>query len=1049
MSTPSPSSLSTLQTINDSLLDQLSSLKSRLTSSLASLKSKKEECDRLRALCEEKGVDHGCVPVVGCVEDGEGDSGGEGTCAHARLAVPDETSGHSSGHSSSHTHSRSSSITHNLASHLLSALKLTSPAPPPESLPHPPSTESVTVPLPVPAANHALVDNCGETKEGVDGDGGASRDGDGANTNNNSVTFSENLATEFSSDTHPSSPSSPSSRSHSYNESESSLNSCNNSHPPSLPSRNVPSLHFTNVNSANLPLMAAAAAAVSPVRTTLPNLHNLPEPEHAVNYSTIRRRYTDLVRGPNADTEQIFDANATLFQQTFEVEWVEDSPGFRHKLAAVDENVEGLRKHMLRLVEICRNYGTAGNEFNEVGRTFANEMMHLQGESWFTRLGDLAPALIRFGETIDEIQNYREALLFSLETTFSQPMEAFVKREVKEVKKKRIELQSSLLDYEANLSKLGMLKNNEKEEVITHLTNIVATSKRRFELNRFDLVYLLNQLEIKKKFQLVERICSGLYANLGFFHQCHTLVANREPAMRELQSQLQNARRDYAKTETLWNAKRIQIDIELSNGVFPRPTNPKLDIMHSRPTSFNQSSKNDTAGRHCEGVSGVSSNVDDVNNGGDDDNDDDGDGDGDDDVREHDQEVSLAKAALENSISNPNPNANRPKSQSTPPRLSDFEASIGIIKHGYLWKRSSNVKRDWKRRWFIIQGGKLKYTRQEESDVQPPVTVCDIMLCTVRENNKPQDTRFTFEIVSPQNRTYTLKAENYIDKQEWIDAIREQTESLLVSGAAHNDDDDDDYDHEDNNDENGEKRKARANNRTGGSRLPSGVTSLGVPSPDIVKEIRARNNTCVDCGKENPDWVSINNGVLMCIQCSGIHRSLGVHVSKVRSITLDNWSLPMLDLLKGLGNDVFNQVWEARPSKLNKKVNKSSARSEAEGYIRAKYRDKAFVAVGEGVDVNVNLWNSCKHGDVISVMKFLAWGADYDFVNAHEKGASCLHAVVASNPATALECIELLLVNGANVNAVDSEENSVLDVAVAAGRNDVIAFLVAKMENNL
>ena len=67
-------------------------------------------------------------------------------------------------------------------------------------------------------------------------------------------------------------------------------------------------------------------------------------------------------------------------------------------------------------------------------------MRNLQGECWFLRLGSLAPAMVRFGETLEEIQNYQDALLESLETTFSAPMEQFVKREVKEVKRKRQEV---------------------------------------------------------------------------------------------------------------------------------------------------------------------------------------------------------------------------------------------------------------------------------------------------------------------------------------------------------------------------------------------------------------------------------------------------------------------------------------------------------------------------------------------------------------------------------------------------------------------------------
>ena len=142
------------------------------------------------------------------------------------------------------------------------------------------------------------------------------------------------------------------------------------------------------------------------------------EPVHATQFDSISDRDGGLLKGPGATENLHYSSHDKLFQQTFEVDWEEDSPGFRHKLTAIDENVEGLRKHMLRLVSICRRYCDLGEQFTEAGRDLAEEMMHLQGESWFTRLGELAPSLVRFGETLDEIQNYREALLVSLETTF-------------------------------------------------------------------------------------------------------------------------------------------------------------------------------------------------------------------------------------------------------------------------------------------------------------------------------------------------------------------------------------------------------------------------------------------------------------------------------------------------------------------------------------------------------------------------------------------------------------------------------------------------------
>jgi Arf-GAP with GTPase, ANK repeat and PH domain-containing protein 1/3/4/5/6/9/11 len=51
------------------------------------------------------------------------------------------------------------------------------------------------------------------------------------------------------------------------------------------------------------------------------------------------------------------------------------------------------------------------------------------------------------------------------------------------------------------------------------------------------------------------------------------------------------------------------------------------------------------------------------------------------------------------------------------------------------------------------------------------------------------------------------------------------------------------------------------------------------------------NDRCADCSAQQPQWASINLGTLICIECSGIHRKLGSHISKVRSLELDDWPL--------------------------------------------------------------------------------------------------------------------------------------------------------------
>lgn len=62
------------------------------------------------------------------------------------------------------------------------------------------------------------------------------------------------------------------------------------------------------------------------------------------------------------------------------------------------------------------------------------------------------------------------------------------------------------------------------------------------------------------------------------------------------------------------------------------------------------------------------------------------------------------------------------------------------------------------------------------------------------------------------------------------------------------------------------------------------------------------NLSCVDCDRRNPQWASVSHGTLICIECSGIHRSLGVHITFVRSITMDSWSDKQVAMMRAGGN---------------------------------------------------------------------------------------------------------------------------------------------------
>ncbi|XP_068661295.1 ADP-ribosylation factor GTPase-activating protein AGD5-like [Aristolochia californica] len=97
------------------------------------------------------------------------------------------------------------------------------------------------------------------------------------------------------------------------------------------------------------------------------------------------------------------------------------------------------------------------------------------------------------------------------------------------------------------------------------------------------------------------------------------------------------------------------------------------------------------------------------------------------------------------------------------------------------------------------------------------------------------------------------------------------------------------------------------------------------------------NRECADCKAKGPRWASVNLGIFICMQCSGIHRSLGVHISKVRSATLDTWLPEQVAFIQTMGNEKSNKYWEAE-------LPPNYDRVGIENFIRAKYEEKRWVA---------------------------------------------------------------------------------------------------------
>ncbi|XP_074093410.1 stromal membrane-associated protein 1 isoform X3 [Macrotis lagotis] len=108
----------------------------------------------------------------------------------------------------------------------------------------------------------------------------------------------------------------------------------------------------------------------------------------------------------------------------------------------------------------------------------------------------------------------------------------------------------------------------------------------------------------------------------------------------------------------------------------------------------------------------------------------------------------------------------------------------------------------------------------------------------------------------------------------------------------------------------------------------------------LAKLLREEDNKyCADCEAKGPRWASWNIGVFICIRCAGIHRNLGVHISRVKSVNLDQWTPEQIQCMQDMGNTKARMLYEAN---LPENFRRPQTDQAVEFFIRDKYEKKKY-----------------------------------------------------------------------------------------------------------